>query len=154
MRRAPRQSSRPALILRGRSLRRLIAVAATAVTVAGCASAGPNKGQFNVVSLQEEWQLGDQLSRDVSRKMRIVTDPAANEYLNLLGQRLAAATYYHNLPWRFHIVQDPAINAFNIPGGHVYVNTGLIKATDNVAELASVVAHELGHGSRATERRT
>jgi predicted Zn-dependent protease len=78
--------------------------------------------------------------------MRVVNDPVANEYLNLIGQRLAATTYYHNLPWHFHIVQDPAINAFNIPGGHIYVNTGLIKATDNVAELASVVAHELGHG--------
>jgi predicted Zn-dependent protease len=114
--------------------------------VLACATSGPNKGQINVVSLQEEWQLGDQLSRDVARQMPILNDPAANEYLNLLGQRLAASTYYHNLPWHFHIVQNPEINAFNIPGGHVYVNTGLIKATDNVAELASVLAHELGHG--------
>jgi predicted Zn-dependent protease len=119
---------------------------AGSVALAACASAGPNKGQLNLVSLQEEWQLGDQLSRDVARQMRLVNDPAANEYLNLIGQRLAATTYYRDLPWHFHIVQDPAINAFNIPGGHVYVNTGLIKATDNVAELASVVGHELGHG--------
>jgi predicted Zn-dependent protease len=78
--------------------------------------------------------------------MPLVKDAAANEYVNLLGQRLAATSFYRDLPWHLHIVQDDAINAFNIPGGHVYVNTGLVKATDNVAELASVVAHELGHG--------
>jgi predicted Zn-dependent protease len=123
----------------------LAAVALTTLTAA-CASAGPNKGQFNVVSLQEEWQLGQQLNRDVSRQMRLVNDPAANEYINLVGQRLAATTYYRDLPWRFHIVEDRSINAFTIPGGHIYVNTGLIRAADNVAELAGVIAHELGHG--------
>ncbi|MFN2433348.1 MAG: M48 family metallopeptidase [Gemmatimonadota bacterium] len=121
-----------------------LAVAPAALTA--CASAGPNKGQFNLVSLQEEWQLGDQLHRDVARQMDLVNDPVANDYINLLGQRLAAQTYYRQLPWRFHIVNDPAINAFAVPGGHLYVHTGLIKATDNVAELASVMAHELAHG--------
>ena len=114
--------------------------------IAGCASTGPNKGQFNVVSLQEEWQLGQRLNRDVSRQMPVANDARANEYINLVGQRLAATTYYRELPWHFHIVEDPAINAFTIPGGHIYVNTGLIKAADNVAELAGVIAHELGHG--------
>ncbi len=146
MRRTPRRSSRATRLHAGRWLLWLLSIGAASAAVTGCATAGPNKGQLNLVSLQEEWQLGDQLSRDVARQMRIVNDPAANEYLNLLGQRLAATTYYRNLPWRFHIVQDSSINAFNIPGGHIYVNAGLIKATDNVAELASVVAHELGHG--------
>lgn len=124
----------------------LVATLLASAAAASCASAGPNRGQLNVVSLQDEWQLGDQLSRDIARNMRLVDDPAANDYLNLIGQRLAATTYYRDLPWRFHIVQDSTINAFNIPGGHVYVNSGLIKTSDNVAELASVVAHELGHG--------
>ena len=123
-----------------------IFAAAGPAALAGCASAGPNKGQFNVVSLQEEWQLGQQLHRDISRQVEIVNDPEANEYLNLIGQRLAAQSYYRQLPWHFHIVNDRTFNAFAIPGGHVYVHTGLVKATDNVAELASVVGHELAHG--------
>ncbi len=123
-----------------------LTLAAGPAALAGCASTGPNKGQFNLVSIQEEWQLGQQLHRDVSRQLDIVNDPAANQYLSLLGQRLAAQTYYRELPWSFHIVNDPAINAFAIPGGHVYVHTGLVRTTDNVAELASVVAHELAHG--------
>lgn len=114
--------------------------------LAACATAGPNKGQLNLVSLQEEWQLGSQLHRDVSRQLTIVNDPVANEYVNRIGRQLAARTYYRELPWNFHIVQDPAINAFAIPGGHIYVHSGLIKATDNAAELASVLGHELSHG--------
>jgi predicted Zn-dependent protease len=142
----PKRSASFVRLLAGRWLLALLPVLAGSAGLAGCASTGPNKGQLNLVSLQEEWQLGSQLSRDVAKQMKIVNDPASNEYLNLIGQRLAATTYYRNLDWHFHIVQDPAINAFNIPGGHIYVNSGLIKATDNVAELASVLAHELGHG--------
>jgi predicted Zn-dependent protease len=132
--------------LRGRRWLPSLALWTAIWSLVACASAGPNKGQFNVVSLQEEWQLGQQLNRDLHRQLRIVDDPAANQYLNLIGQRLASQTYYNQLPWHFHIVADPQINAFNIPGGHIYVHSGLVKATDNAAELASVVAHELAHG--------
>jgi predicted Zn-dependent protease len=51
-----------------------------------------------------------------------------------------------NLPWKFHVVNNPEVNAFNIPGGHVYVHTGLIANSDNVAELAGVLSHEIAHG--------
>jgi predicted Zn-dependent protease len=124
----------------------LVAALAAPPALAGCASAGPNKGQLNLVSMQEEWQLGQQLHRDISRQMPVDQDRQAVEYVNLIGQRLARTTYYRELPWNFHVVDDPAINAFNIPGGHIYVNTGLIRATDNAAELASVIGHELSHG--------
>jgi predicted Zn-dependent protease len=50
------------------------------------------------------------------------------------------------MPWEFHVVADPEVNAFNVPGGHVYVNTGLIATADNASELAAVVAHEVAHG--------
>src|SRR5690606_1570900 len=60
------------------------------------------------------------------------------------------------LPWRFHVVQDDAINAFNIPGGVVYVNTGLIARAGSASELAVVLAHEISHGiaRHGTERLT
>lgn len=130
----------------GRWLLWSVSLMAAPVMLSGCASAGPNRGQFNLVSLQEEWQLGQQFHRDISRQLRLVDDPAANEYINLVGQRLTARTYYRQLPWRFHIVDNAEINAFAIPGGHIYVHTGLVRATDNAAELASVLAHELSHG--------
>jgi predicted Zn-dependent protease len=62
-----------------------------------------------------------------------------------MGQRLVAQTELRNVPWTFDIVDDPAINAFSIPGGHVYVNRGLIAAADQESELAGVLAHEISH---------
>jgi predicted Zn-dependent protease len=111
--------------------------------LAGCGSGG---GGFNLMSLEEEWQLGNQLSQEVARQVRINNDPAVNAYIRSMGERIVAQTPMARMPWQFHVVDDPAINAFAIPGGHVYVNTGLINATANASELAGVMAHEITHG--------
>ncbi|HUP66337.1 MAG TPA: M48 family metallopeptidase [Thermoanaerobaculia bacterium] len=121
---------------------RLSALAIVAVLITGCSSGGG----FNMISLEEEWRLGQQLAADIERQMPVVRDQAANAYITQLGQRLVAQTPMANLPWGFHIIDSPEVNAFNIPGGHVYVTTGLIGAADNVAELAGVMAHEIAHG--------
>lgn len=124
--------------------------------LAGCATTGVNQGDLNLVSLEEEWQLGQQLEQDISRQMTLVNDRTALAYINEIGQRIVNQTELRNVPWEFHIVRDDAINAFNIPGGHVYINTGLIAAADNVSELAGVMAHEIVHGvsRHGTERLT
>lgn len=122
------------------------ATLAIVLSVAGCASSGVNQGDVNLISLQEEWQLGQQLEADLARQLDLSRDSVINGYVDRLGRRLVAQTEMANLPWEFHVVDDPEVNAFNIPGGHVYVNTGLIAATDNVAELAGVMAHEISHG--------
>jgi len=124
----------------------LVALAGLLVTTSGCATSGVNQGDINVLSYQEEWQLGDRLSHDLRGKLDLVQNRAALAYVDRVGQRLVAQTELRNLPWHFHIVNDPEVNAFNIPGGHVYVNTGLIAAAGDVAELSGVMAHEIGHG--------
>lgn len=120
------------------------------VTLAGlvtaCATTGVNRGDFNLVSLQEEWRLGNQLEQDIAGKLDLVRDRSAVSYVNQLGRRLVRRTEMAEFPWEFHIVASPEINAFNIPGGHVYIHTGLIGAADDVAELAGVMAHEIAHG--------
>jgi predicted Zn-dependent protease len=113
---------------------------------AGCASSGVNQGDVNLISLEQEWQLGQQLERDLAGQLSLNRDSAINGYVDRLGRRLVAQTEMANLPWKFHVVNNPEINAFNIPGGHVYVHTGLIANSDNVAELAGVMAHEIAHG--------
>ena len=136
------------------SLRALWTVLLLAVLAASCSTSGVNRGDVNVVSMEEEWQLGTQLERDLDRQLNIVRDRSVNAYINQIGQRIVRQTELANRPWEFHVVADPAINAFNIPGGHVYVNTGLINVVDNVSELAGVMAHEVSHGvSRHTTER-
>lgn len=122
--------------------------------MAGCATLGI--GSANMISLEDEWELGRQLEAEIAREMDLVNDRQALEYINQVGQRIVRQTNMRDLPWKFHIVNDPAINAFNIPGGHVYVNTGLIEAANNASELAGVMAHEIAHGveRHGTERLT
>jgi predicted Zn-dependent protease len=129
-----------------RLLQSLGAVLAVMLLATGCASSGVNTGDFNLISIEEEWQLGQQLERDLGRQLSINNDSVINGYVDRLGRRLVAQTEMANLPWEFHVVNNPEINAFNIPGGHVYVNTGLIANSDSVAELAGVMAHEIAHG--------
>lgn len=137
--------------LLARTLVALLAVTATAI---GCATTGVNQGQINLVSIEEEWQLGTELEKEIASQMTLVNDDVALAYVNEIGQRIVAQTELSNVPWKFHIVASPDINAFNIPGGHVYVNTGLILAAKNTSELAGVMAHEVSHGvaRHATER--
>ena len=124
--------------------------------IAGCSSGGG--GGFNLMSVEEEWQLGQQLEADIAKQMPVIRDSAANAYINKLGQSMVAASGEElaQLPWTFHVVDSPEVNAFNIPGGHVYVTTGLIGAADNAAELAGVMGHEIAHGMErhATENMT
>ncbi len=117
-----------------------------ALTPLGCATTGINAGDLNLVSLEEEWQLGQQTAAEVAKQVRLSRDATMNAYVNRIGQRIVAQTEMANLPWTFHVVDDDAINAFNIPGGHVYVNTGLIRAASSASELAGVMAHEITHG--------
>ena len=119
--------------------------AAAFLIVFALTACGGSGGDFNLISLEEEWQLGQQLSQDIARQVRLNNDPAVNSYIQQMGAKIVAQTSMANLPWHFHVVDDPEINAFAIPGGHVYVNTGLIKNADNASELAGVMAHEIHH---------
>jgi beta-barrel assembly-enhancing protease len=111
-----------------------------------CSTSGVNQGDFNILSTEEEWQLGERLEQDLGKELQLVNDRAAVDYVTQVGQRIVQQTELAQLPWEFHIVRDPAVNAFNIPGGKVFVNTGLIEIAGNVSELAGVMAHEIAHG--------
>lgn len=112
----------------------------------GCATSGVNRGDVNLVSLEQEWQLGRQLEKDLASQLDLVNDRRIVGAVSAIGQSIVAQTDLSGAPWTFHVVRDPALNAFNVPGGHVYVNTGLIENADNAAELAGVMAHEIAHG--------
>ena len=127
-----------------------LAVALSLFVFAGCATLG---GQ-NYYSVEQEWQLGQQIEAQLQQQLPLTNDPTLTRYVNDLGQRIVAQTGASNLPWRFHVVRDPSINAFNVPGGMVYVNTGLIAQAGSASELAGAMAHEIGHGvaRHGTER--
>jgi predicted Zn-dependent protease len=97
------------------------------------------------VTTQQEVQLGRDYSRQVNQQLPMVTDRATNEYINRLGRQIASRADQRGIPYTFYVVNSDGVNAFAIPGGHIYVNRGLIERADNVSELAGVLGHEIGH---------
>ncbi len=102
--------------------------------------------QLSNISARQEVQIGQQINQQlVSREIRLYRNSTINRYINEIGQRLAQESQRPDIPYTFQVVDDKGINAFATMGGFVYVNTGLIAAADNEAQLASVMAHEIGH---------
>lgn len=91
---------------------------------------------------REEMRLGTQLHREATKRFRL-TDAGLTR-VDRLGQRVARASIRPRLTYKFHVVESREINGFSVPGGHVYVTTALMKLA-NDDELASVLAHEVGH---------
>src|SRR5215475_287830 len=103
-----------------------------------------NKGSINFISIDKEIAMGRQLAAEVERQVKLIDDPAINEYVNRVGQNLVRNSDA-KVPFTINVVESDEINAFALPGGFFYVNSGLILAADEEAELAGVMAHEIGH---------
>lgn len=124
-----------------------IRIFATWITVwltIGCATTD-FLGGFNLISPEQELQLGNTLAEDLKKQTKPVEDPEIVQYVQSIGQRLVAVSKNPEEHYNFYVIEDPNVNAFAIPGPHLYVMTGLIAAADNEAELAAVIGHELGH---------
>jgi len=112
----------------------------------GCAvNPATGNNQLMLVSEAQEIQMGRQADSAVVMSIGLYADPVWQRYIQQFGARLAATSERPNLPWTFRVVDDPAINAFAIPGGFIYVTRGLLAHLTSEAQLASVVGHEIGH---------
>lgn len=98
-----------------------------------------------ILNKTREGQLGRSVMLQLYNAGVIVSDPELTEYVQSVGARVASAANNGDHSFRFFVVNDPAINAFALPGGFIGVNTGLILASENESELAGVLAHEVAH---------
>ncbi|OED42306.1 hypothetical protein AB833_06530 [Chromatiales bacterium (ex Bugula neritina AB1)] len=99
-----------------------------------------------VMSPRDELAIGRDYMRQIRQHLNLVSDSELNAYIQQLGERLAASQLDPDTPeFTFFVVENPEINAFALPGGFVGINTGLITAANNEAQLASVLAHETAH---------
>jgi predicted Zn-dependent protease len=103
-----------------------------------------NKGSINFFSLEKEIAMGRQLAAEIERQVKLLNDPAINEYVNRVGQNIVRNSDA-KVPFTIKVVESDEINAFALPGGFFYVNSGLILAADDESELAAVMAHEIAH---------
>jgi Zn-dependent protease with chaperone function len=103
------------------------------------------KVQKTSLSRDQEIQLGKEAAAEVERQMEVVRHPEAEAWLNQIGQQLAKTPQANAYPYYFKLVNEDSINAFALPGGPMFVHTGLIKAADSEGEVAGVLAHEMSH---------
>jgi len=103
----------------------------------------PGKG-VNFYSLEHEIALGKQLAQEVERTSKMIDDPVVTEYVNRVGQNLVRNSDAR-VPFTIKVIDSDEVNAFALPGGFFYVNSGLILRAQEESELAGVMAHEISH---------
>ncbi len=116
--------------------------AAIAVLIS-CTSASAS---LNFYSLKKEIALGHQMALEVERQAKLLDDAEVTEYVNRIGQNIARHSD-SSFPIVIKVIQSNEANAFTLPGGHIFVNTAMLRVTESEAELASLLAHEIGHVS-------
>ncbi len=114
------------------------------VEAIGNRKVGSGKGLGNWYSLEKEIRMGKEFAQQIESSVKLVQDPVVNEYVNRIGQNLVRNSDAR-VPFTIKVVDSDELNAFALPGGFFYVNSGLILAADDEAELAGVMAHEIAH---------
>ena len=120
---------------------------ATALALSAACATNPvtGKKQMSLLSEAEELAIGQQQDVEIRREMGVYDDPQLQRYIDQIGQQLARNSHRPNLPWSFTIIDSPAINAFALPGGYIYLTRGLLAYLDDESELAGVIGHVIGH---------
>ncbi len=121
-------------------------LAAALLVVSGCSTnPATGKPQLALISEQQEIELGRDYDQRIQRVLGVYPDAKLQEYVDRVGRKLAAGSERADLTWTFRVVDDPVVNAFALPGGHVYVTRGLMTHLTSEAQLAAVLGHEIGH---------
>lgn len=130
------------------------ALVVVVVLTGGCSAVqSGQRAVANVVfPVSQEREVGQQMAAELQREMKFVRDPQVVGYIQQLGARIVAAAgedVPEGIEFRFHVVDDDkTVNAFAIPGGDIYVYTGLLKLVEDEAELMGVLGHEVAHVTR------
>ncbi|HIO96708.1 MAG TPA: peptidase M48 Ste24p, partial [Leucothrix sp.] len=110
-------------------------------------SVNPVSGEkeFTLISKDQELAMGAQAHKSVLKQYKRYNNPALQSYVNNIGQVLARKSHRNNIPYKFTVLDDPSVNAFALPGGYIYVTTGILAYLNSEGELAGVLGHEIGH---------
>jgi predicted Zn-dependent protease len=118
----------------------------SACLLAGCAT-NPVTGGKDLVLMSEkdEIAIGEQVNAQIMQQERVYNDIELQNYVQYVGNKLAQKSHRPNLNYRFTVLDSKDVNAFALPGGHIYVTRGLLSYLNSEAELAAVLGHEIGH---------
>ncbi|MBW2387939.1 MAG: M48 family metalloprotease [Deltaproteobacteria bacterium] len=140
-----RERVKPLPKLRGSVAYGLVAMCAFAACIQNDGTRWSPLQPFELMSLDDERQLGMDFDREIEGHFRLITDPVVTGFLYDLGQQIVARVEPQPFVYRFQIVEAPQLNAFAVPGGYIYFHSGTLLAAGSVDELAGVMAHEVAH---------
>jgi predicted Zn-dependent protease len=113
--------------------------------LSGCASTVKTAENWFTPSVKSEKEMGREFAQEAAKKLSLVEEPDVLEYIYRIGQPIVDAAQPMSYRFRFHVVKSPTLNAFAVPGGHIYLYSGLLLKAQHVREVVGVVAHELAH---------
>lgn len=117
----------------------------TAIAGAGCVSNAAGD-RPNLLTAEEEKRFGEEMAVEIEKQEKVLDDVLIQEYVDRIGERLARQSPRQDVNYSFEVIDSPdVVNAFALPGGRMYIYTGLMHLCSNEAELASVMAHEIAH---------
>lgn len=111
----------------------------------GCAPTVKKAEEWLTPSVKSEKEMGREFAQEAAKKLSLVEDPDILEYVAHIGAPIVEAAQPMTYKFRFHVVKSPTLNAFAVPGGHIYLYSGLLLKASRPAEIAGVMAHELAH---------
>lgn len=101
--------------------------------------------EFQTLTAEKEKQIGQEFLLEIQQQVPLIEDPFLTSYLNRIGQKLADQMGSQPFRYKFFLVNDPTMNAFAVPGGYIFIHTGMIRMAEREGEVAGVVAHEISH---------
>lgn len=113
--------------------------------LSSCVSNPTGGSDFVLMSEEDELQLGARMHPQIIQQYGIYRDQGLQNYVNNIGQKLAAVSHRPNIKYRFTVLDDDQVNAFATPGGYIYITRGIMAYLDSEAELAAIIGHEIGH---------
>lgn len=123
----------------------LVPVSFVVLALACATNPVTGKRELSLMSEGQEIAIGKENHPQILAEMGQYNDPALQQYVRDLGQRLAKTSERPSLPWTFTVVDQPVVNAFAVPGGFIYITRGILAYLDSEAQLAGVLGHEIGH---------
>jgi predicted Zn-dependent protease len=126
-------------------IRIVVPVLLFALSAACATNPVTGRRELSFMSEAQEIAIGQESDPQIKQEMGVYNDAELQQYVADIGMRMAKISERPNLPWRFTVVDVPAVNAFAVPGGFIYITRGILPFLDNEAELAGVLGHEIGH---------
>ena len=123
----------------------LCAILAFSTLTACAVNPATGRRELSLVGEAREVEIGRRADAHLLGSLRLYGDSAVARYVSDLGRQMARASERPDLPWTFRVLDDPAVNAFALPGGFIYVTRGILAHLGSEAELAGVLGHEIGH---------